>query len=390
MGIELIARAVRGIEYVVADEIAALAPSALTLSAREVRFEIPSLDPGLCSLLTPDDVFLSVGSVAGVGHRKDAVPLLARQAKSLEWNTAVQRVARLRDLGAPRRFDVVASLLGRRNYSRYDVEDAIGAALAAELDSGYVSRRPPAASFLSAALTVRVFVDDDTARFALRLAAGPLHRRPYKQDTGRGTLHPPAAAAVARMLSPQAGELVIDPFCGDGTIPIEIAALAPRADIRGSDRDFARQRNAVANASRAGAGISFSAGDAGRLDSGDGAVDVIACNPPWNLAVDAAGLLKNGLGPFWSEADRVLSASGRMGVIMDAEFGVADELRRRGCGLSLVQAVRLAGRVCEIVVCTPPQHPRWALPPGVARRRQESLAAGLVTEAGFETKPAGR
>lgn len=389
MRIELIARCVRGIEYAVADEIASLVPGGLTLGAREVRFRLSHLDPAVCGLRTPDDVFLSVGTVEGVGHRKDVLPWLAEQVRRMDWRTAVEMVARVRDLPAPRRFDVVASLVGRRNYSRYDVEDAIGSVLGAELGARYVSRRPPASSPMqSVALSVRVFINADTAGIAIRVAADPLHRRPYKQDASRGTLHPPMAAVLARLLSVNPHETVLDPFCGDGTILIEIAEIALGADIRGSDLDPARIQNSVANAARANADISFSVMDAGRLDLDDQTVDALVSNPPWNLAVDATGLLKDGLGPFWEQAARVISPAGRMGIIVDAELGVSEELRRLGYQVSLVQRVRLAGRLSEIVLCAPPGRPRWHLPDRIAGWRREALAVGLVTDSGFEVTTA--
>jgi tRNA (guanine6-N2)-methyltransferase len=389
MEIELIARCVRGIEYAVADEIASLVPTDLALAAREVRFRPPRIDPAVCGLQTADDVFLSVGAVEGVGHRKDVLPWLAEQVRRMDWQSAVKTVGELRDLPDMRRFDVVASLAGRRNYSRYDVEDAIGAVLAVGLRARYVSRRPAAASPVQpVSLSVRVFISGDSAGIAIRLAADPLHRRSYKKDASRGTLHPPMAAVLARLLAVDSGETVLDPLCGDGTIPIEAAGVAPGADIRGSDLDPARIRNAVANAERAGADVAFSIMDAGRLDLDDQAVDVLVSNPPWNLAVDADGLLKDGLGPFWAEAERVASSTGRMGIIADAELGVPGELRRLGFQLSLVQTVRLAGRLSEIVLCTPPGRPAWGLPGHISKWRNRALDAGLVTGSGFDSGPA--
>jgi tRNA (guanine6-N2)-methyltransferase len=390
VSIGVIARAVRGIEYVVADEITAgigtLAPASIALSAREVTFQADGGDPGLDALRTADDVFLSVGSVGGVGHRKDAVPWLAEQAGLRDWRQAAEVAAERREPPVRCRFDVVASLLGRRNYSRYDVEDGVGAALSARLGGQYISRRGHAGEVAPAEFTVRVFVSGDRATFALRLAGRPLHRRGYKQHAAPGTLHPPMAAALARLLAPGAGEVVADPFCGDGTIPIEVAALAPGAEVHGGDRDPARVRNAVANAARAQARISFSVADAGSLEFADAAVDVLVTNPPWNLAVDASGLLAGGFGAFWDEAERVMSPAGRIGIIMDAGLGTVGDLRQRGFEISLVQSVRLAGRLSEIVVCTPPRRPRWELPSGISRWRQEALAAGLVTGTGFEPR----
>ena len=385
MEIKLIARCVRGIEYAVADEIASLVPAEPTLAAREVRFRSPRLDLAVCELRTADDVFLSVGTVEGVGHRKDVLPWLAEQVRRMDWRLAVETLGRLRDLPAMRRFDVVASLVGRRNYSRYDVEDAIGAVLAVGLRARYVSRRPAAAAPMQQlALSVRVFISGDTAGIAIRLAPDPLHRRSYKKDASRGTLHPPLAAVLARLLGVGPRETVLDPFCGDGTILIEVARVTPGAGIRGSDLDPARIQNAVANAERAGADVAFSVMDAGRLDLDDRTVDVLVSNPPWNLAVDADGLLKDGLRPFWAEAERVASSTGRMGIIADAELGVPGELRRLDYQLSLVQTVRLAGRLSEVVLCTPPGRPAWGLPGHISKWRNRALDAGLVTGSGFE------
>lgn len=382
----MIARTVRGVEYVVADEIAALGMTEVTQRPREVTFQAEGAGPALAALQTPDDLFLTVGVVKGVGHRKDVVRWLAEHARGWEWGEAAEVVARWREAPARRRFDVVASLIGRRNYSRFDVEDEVGAALSEVLGARYESRRGSVHGIPQVDLTVRVFINADTATFALRLGSSPLHRRAYKQDAAPGTLHPPMAAILGRLLAVSAGERVLDPFCGDGTIPIEIATQTPGAVVHAADRNPERVRNAIANAERAGAEIDFSTADAGKLGYADATVDLIVTNPPWNIAVDATGLLAVGLGRFWAEAERVISPTGRMGIIMDAELGAAGELRRRGFRIALMQSVRLAGRLSEIIICTPPGRPCWKLPAGIADRRREALSIGLVTTTGFEPK----
>jgi 23S rRNA G2445 N2-methylase RlmL len=386
VSIKLIARTVRGVEYIVADEIESLGLATVTQHPREVTFQAGKVVPALAALQTPDDLFLSVGDVTGVGHWKDVVPWLAQYARRWDWGDAVNVVGRLRKLPERRRFDVVASLLGRRNYSRFDVEDEVGSALSDMLSSRYVSRRGDAHDMPQVDLTVRVFINGDRATFALRLADSPLHRRQYKQDAAPGTLHPPMAAALGRLLAAKTGETVVDSFCGDGTIPIEIGRLSPGAVVHGSDRDPARVRNAIANAKRAGVAVDMTTADAGELGFADGTVDLVVTNPPWNIAVDATGLLAGGLGRFWAEVERVLSPTGRMGVIMDADLDAVNQLRRRGFAITLVQSVRLAGRLSEIIVCTPPGRPSWKLPDGIAVRRQEALKLGLVTATGFDSK----
>src|SRR2546421_2763956 len=177
----IIARCVHGLEWVCADEIESTVPAAsdITLARREVTFTV-SKESRLLALRTVDDVFVRVGELGDVGSTKDALPTLAKRLAALDWPGADGR-----------RFDVVASLEGRRSYNRYAVEAAAGAALAAVLGGTFLDR----AAAGDSELTVRLFLRGTTAVAALRLAARPLHRRPYKQDTRPGTLPPPVAAA---------------------------------------------------------------------------------------------------------------------------------------------------------------------------------------------------
>lgn len=371
--IDVITRTVRGIEYVAAEELTGLSSARLSLGPRQVTLAPESWVPGLTGLRTVDDVFVAVGSLGGVGHRKDVVPWLAVYASGLDWTTAVNTVAETRKIPSRPRFDVVVSLLGRRNYSRYHVEDAVGQALAGPLGADYLSRAGGKAGPAAAAhLTVRVFISGDTATFAVRVTDGPVHRRSYKQHSSRGTLHPPMAAALARLAAPAAGETMIDPFCGDGTILIETAMLAPEANIAGRDIDGSRVRNAYDNAVSADVSVALEGGDASRLAFADGSVDLIATNPPWSLAVRPSGQLARGLGPFWSEAARVLSTKGRMALIMDAGYDAPGVMRDLGWDVLLVQGVRLAGRLSQIVVCRPPGRRCWAIPAGIVAWRERT------------------
>src|SRR5436190_23926815 len=142
----LIARCVHGLEWVCADEIASTLPAAtdLTLARREVTFHLPAPEPRLLALRTVDDVFRRVGAIDNVGAARDALPTLAKRLAALDWPATP---------GA-RRFDVVASLEGRRTYNRYAVEAAAGAALAPVIGGTFLDRGDAGGS----ELTVRLFL----------------------------------------------------------------------------------------------------------------------------------------------------------------------------------------------------------------------------------------
>ena len=380
----VLVRCVHGLEWLCADEIGAALPAAgrLELARREITLELPVLDAALLALRTADDAFVEVGQVGGAGTTKDSVPGFARAIAALPWADRVADVRRLRPVPAAPLVDVVTSIEGRRSYNRFAVENAVGALLAPLVGGTYLRRTAAGRDEGTPDLTVRVFVRGDTAVAALRVGAAPLHRRAYKQDTGPGTLHPPAAAALARLAGPVSR--VLDPFCGDGTIAIETALANPGALVRASDADPARLRNAEANAERARVAVEFSRADAAVAGRDAGAAaDAVVTNPPWNLAVDGAGSVRESLGPFWRRVPELLTPGGRLVALTEAELEVPDALRHAGFAVGLATRIRIAGRVAHVVVAAPPGHPAPDLPAGAARWRDRAVAAGVITRSGF-------
>lgn len=384
----LVARSVRGLEWAVADEISVRLPEAdgITMSGREVDFELPALARHVLDLRLAEDLFLEVGRVTDVGKTRDVPAAAARRIAALDWSEAVTRLNAVRELPGRPRFDVVASLNGQRNYNRFALENAAGWALQPLLRGSYLARtsegRPPG----EPDLTVRLFVSGSRARVTLRLAGRPLHRRWYKKDTGPGTLHPPVAAALARLATGETvagGETVADPFCGDGTIAIETALACPACRVLAGDIDPVRLCHTRHNAERAGITLSLTRLDSGLLPWSAGRTDAVVTNPPWNLAVDAGGLLRSSMGRFWGQLPGLLSQRGRLCLIADAGLGAPGQLRRMGYQLALATQIRLAGRVSDLLLCAPGDKDRPQLPAGLARWRRRAMAAGVITDAGF-------
>jgi tRNA (guanine6-N2)-methyltransferase len=413
---------VRGLEWVAADEISSRLPGArgITLSGREVAFRLPALAPAVLALRTVDDVLGVVGRVPDAGPGRDAPPLLARRLAGLDWAGALAVLGGFRPLpgadpGKALRLDVVASLDGGRRYNRFAVEQAVGASLAPLTGGCYLARTSSGRPAGQPDLTVRVLIRGSEAVAAVQLGPRPLHRRGYKTEAGAGTLHPPAAAALARLAGlaglpgPAAGA-VADPFCGDGTIVIESLLAGPGewmpdgpggrtpgdsggrtpgdpgGRVLAGDLDPVRLGQAGRNAARAGVAgsrLAWCRLDAGLLPWAPGAVGTVITNPPWNLAVDARGLLRGSLDPFWDRLAAVLAADGRLCVIADAGLDLPGMLRGAGYQLALATRVRLAGRVSHVLLAGPPGGPVPAVPAGLAAWRQQALADGVIRPDGF-------
>ncbi|MFI7699175.1 TRM11 family SAM-dependent methyltransferase [Nonomuraea sp. NPDC049480] len=317
MHIFAVARAVHGIEPLVATEIRRSRLGVVRgLRHREVWFEATD-ETGLQGLRTADDVLLGAAVVGGVGHDRAALRRLAGAARELDTGRLAGKLeGAARPAGG---LEVSASFVGRRNYSRFEIEDAVGTELARALRLPYHSRRgggrPP-----GDAMSWRVTIEGDQALIALRPADRPLHRRPYKTASIRGTLHPPVAAAMAELARLEGARTVLDPCCGAGTTLIEAHALlqasaAPRPRLLGFDHDPSALAAAAANARAALGGgraspFGWAVADGGRIPVPDGSADRVLVNPPWGRQVPPRGLLAGDLGLLWREVRRVLAADG--------------------------------------------------------------------------------
>lgn len=381
MTIAVTARVARGLEWVSADEIATGLPAGqVTLRRREVRFSLPELQPAIGALRTVDDVLVRAGTVGGVGRDRRTPAVVGAGVRGLDVAGAIAAIGALREVPDRPAFDVVASLDGDRRFNRYDLEEALGATLGSTIDGRYGSHRdgPPPPSDL----TFRVAVAGEVAEITVRVGVRPLHRRPWKRDTAPATLHPPMAAALLRLAGPRT--TIVDPFCGDGTIPIEARLAAGTDRAAGSDLDGRRVANAGANAARAGVALPWVRADATRGPWRPGPDAAWVTHPPWNRAVHSRGGVTATLAPAWLEGLRLLGPTGTLAVLVEGGGDGDAELGPAGWHSLLTQQARLAGRVCRLVVAVPLDGPeRDPVSPTLRSWRQRAVEDGLVTATGF-------
>lgn len=383
---QVIVRCVHGLEWICAAELEQKVPTAgpLDIDRRELTFQIPTLIPGLLDLTTADDVYLEVGRVGGTGAGAEVPARLAARLADLPWAERISDVAGLRPMPAAPLIDVVASLEGRRHYNRFAIEKVTGGLLADLTSGSYLERTATGRAPGDPDLTARLFVRGDVTIAALRLGARPLHRRDYKLSTAAGTLHPPVAAALGLLAGPGPGEWMLDPFCGDGTIAIETARFRPEIHMQAADLDPQRVRNTTENAKRAEVPVHVSVADAGSVRAAGGAtVDVVITNPPWNRAVAGAGVMSASLTPFWRRLPDLLARQGRLVVIADSDHELPAALRAADFRITLTARIRLAGRLCDVVLAAPVGHARAALPTALATAREQAMSAGVITRSGF-------
>ena len=88
---------------------------------------------------------------------------------------------------------------------------------------------------------IRVFIMKDVVTIALDTSGVSLHKRGYRQLVGKAPISETLAAALIMLTPWNKDRILVDPFCGSGTFPIE-AALIGANIAPGMNREFTSEK----------------------------------------------------------------------------------------------------------------------------------------------------
>ena len=303
------------------------APLLRAIGHRVLRFTAPGPPHALLALRSVDDAFAEAGAIAGVGHTRAALDTIRAGVTTLDMEGAAALCQQVRPLPARPRFAVTASFVGARNYTRYAIADAIADGVAAALGWEPVSNTPEEHGPHD--IHLRVMLEGEELLLGARLAAGPLHRRPYKLASRPGSLKAPVAYCMALLAGVRPGVVALDPLCGVGTLALEAAALAHPAPVLAGDLSRAAVLAARANASGISPAPLLLVANAARLPLPDGSVGAVLSNLPFGRQVplpDAPQLYAAVL----AECARALRPGGRAALLTDQKAALLAAARATG------------------------------------------------------------
>lgn len=138
-----------------------------------------------------------------------------------------------------------------------------------------------------------------------------LHKRPWRVYDHPAHLKASIANALIELAKPDGGSF-IDPFCGSGTIPIELALRGYEGRIIGLEKFRKHLNGAMMNALSAGVleRIEFVLGDATRLSEYVESVDFAVSNLPYGLKIGRKSMIPKLYMDFFSELSKVLEKRG--------------------------------------------------------------------------------
>jgi len=269
-----------GFEGIAADEIAGRISGAREITRRVVPdragmtiFFAPAAEK-LGVIRTAEDLFGLAGYRAGVGPESkelDKIRGAAREAPLMEPALSARvKLSPGTRAGRRLKFRVIARMAGEHEYRRVDFQRAV--------ERGILERGDHTWRLEEEDADVELWATMIDAEFFLtvRLSDDSMRHREYKTAHRPASLRASSAAALGWLSEPREDDVVLDPFCGAGTILIERAHLGRYAMLLGSDRDAAALAAARVNVGARYKPIQLENWDAGALPLGDGSVDKIA------------------------------------------------------------------------------------------------------------------
>ncbi len=225
--IELIAPCHFGMETVLKREIYDLGYEITQVEDGRVTFEGDA--EAICRanifLRTAERVLLKAGS-----FHAETFDELFEAVKALPWEEFLPENARF--------WVAKASSIKSKLFSPSDIQSIVKKAIVERLKQVY---KVDWFEETGAAYPIRVFLMKDEVTVAIDTSGDSLHKRGYRTMTSKAPITETLAAALIMFTPWRADRILVDPFCGSGTFPIEAAMIA--ANIApGMKRSFVAEK----------------------------------------------------------------------------------------------------------------------------------------------------
>jgi putative N6-adenine-specific DNA methylase len=224
--IELIATATFGLEAVVAREVQALGYTDVKVENARVTFKGDESAICRCNLWlrSADRVLIKMGEFKALTYDE-----LFEGTKALPWPEWLPQDAL---------FPVEGKSIKSKLFSVPDCQSIVKKAIVEKMKQRYHKEW---FAETGPKYTIEVALLDDIATLTIDTSGVGLHKRGYRKLSSEAPLKETLAAAMVNLSFWKPDRILIDPFCGSGTIPIE-AALIGLNMAPGLNREFAAEK----------------------------------------------------------------------------------------------------------------------------------------------------
>lgn len=221
--LELIAPCHFGLEAVLKREIIDLGYNIIEVTDGRVVFEgdWEAVCYANVFLRTAERILVKIGS-----FHAETFEELFTETKKLPWEDFITKNGK---------FNVVkAASVKSKLFSPSDIQSIMKKAMVERLKSVYHMEWFPEDG---EDYPIRVFIRNDEVTVGLDTTGVSLHKRGYRKLTAKAPIAENLAAALIMLTPWKQDRILVDPFCGSGTIPIEAALMAANV-APGMNREF--------------------------------------------------------------------------------------------------------------------------------------------------------
>ena len=161
-------------------------------------------------LRTAERVLLQVGSFTATSFEE-----LFEGTRAIAWEEFLPFNARF--------WVTKASSVKSKLFSPSDIQSVMKKAMVERMKTTYHLETFPESG---ASYPVRVFLMKDVVSVCIDTTGESLHKRGYRKLQGEAPIAENLAAALLKLTPWKGDRILVDPFCGSGTIPIEAAMMA--------------------------------------------------------------------------------------------------------------------------------------------------------------------
>ena len=176
-------------------------------------------------LRTTERVLLKVGS-----FRAETFEELFQGTRAIPWEEYLPKDAKF--------WVAKASSIKSKLFSPSDIQSIMKKAMVERMKKAYGIEWFPESG---ASFPLRVFLHKDTVTVALDTTGESLHKRGYRTLTSKAPITETLAAALIMLTPWKSDRILVDPFCGSGTFPIEAAMIAANM-APGMNRSFTAEK----------------------------------------------------------------------------------------------------------------------------------------------------
>lgn len=201
-----------GLEAVLKKEIIDLGYDVLQVEDGRVTFlgDEEAVCRANIGLRTAERILIKVGS-----FHAETFDELFENTKALPWEEYIPQDGRF--------WVAKAASVKSKLFSPSDIQSIMKKAMVERLGASYHIKW---FEENGAAYPIRVFLMKDEVVVGLDTTGDSLHKRGYRKYTAKAPIAENLAAAMIMLTPWRADRILVDPFCGSGTIPIEAAMMA--------------------------------------------------------------------------------------------------------------------------------------------------------------------